>query len=113
MLFLWSTLSVPPRQVLSVWDWTVESKTPLCHAALSTDFGRQSTLTFHPTDHSQLISNSDYTVVFYHWVSGGCVKPHLLHHLYTSILFYLSINRKDQLLIFTPPPSRTRTSISL
>ena len=57
-------------QELCVWEWTVESEKPLCQTTISTDYGHQRTLTFHPSDSSQLVSNSDDTVVFYHWVSA-------------------------------------------
>ena len=47
----------------------MESDHPICLMALNVDYGRQSFLTFHPTDHTQLVSNSEDTVVFYFWVS--------------------------------------------
>ena len=47
----------------------MESEQPLCRITLNTDYGRQRALTFHPSDSAQLVSNSDDTVVFYHWVS--------------------------------------------
>ena len=52
-----------------MWEWTVESEQPLYQTTISADYGHQRTLTFHPSDPSQLVSNSDDTVVFYHWVS--------------------------------------------
>ena len=62
-------VSVCVFQEVCVWEWTLESEQPLCQTTLSTDYGRQYTLTFHPSDPSQLVSNSEDTVVFYHWVS--------------------------------------------
>ena len=67
------------HQLLCVWEWTVESEQPLCHATLNTDYGRQCILTFHPTDPAQLVSNSEDTVVFYHWVSVLKIDNHTIH----------------------------------
>ena len=85
-------------QVLTVWDWTMESDSPLCHTILSTDYGRQSFLTFHPTDHTQLVSNSDDTAVFYHWVSL-IIAPFVSAQFH--IFAHKPIYRKDPDLIFT------------
>ena len=62
-------VTVYVSQELYLWEWTVESEEPLCQTTISADYGHQRTLTFHPSDPSQLVSNSDDTVVFYHWVS--------------------------------------------
>ena len=56
-------------QVVSVWEWTLDSDTPVCQIALGEDFSFQTFLTFHPDDPRQLISNSIDMVVFYYWVS--------------------------------------------
>ena len=72
-------------QELCVWEWTVESEEPLCRTTISTDYGHQRILTFHPSDSSQLVSNSDDTVVFYHWVSPLSAK-------FNDFLSFLSLS---------------------
>lgn len=54
--------------MLYVWQWTIESTEPMCQAQL-TDHTHQSHLTFHPFDHSQLLTTGESQVVFFNWVS--------------------------------------------
>lgn len=92
---IWHNYSVyvcPWLQVLSVWEWTLNSDGPLCHTNLSTDYGRQTTLTFHPTDPSQLVSNSEDSVVFYHWVGGATIiQSELMSNFVSCVPLSLSL----------------------
>lgn len=62
-------------QVVSVWDWTVESEGPLCQAALGPDYSYQTHMAFHHQDPYQLVSNSEDLTVFYNWVRHWPPRP--------------------------------------
>jgi hypothetical protein len=59
-------LSSQSPQVMSMWRWTEQSEQPMCSIQL-TDHTHQSHLTFHPSDHSQLISTGEFQVAFFLW----------------------------------------------
>ncbi|XP_063050835.1 cilia- and flagella-associated protein 251 [Engraulis encrasicolus] len=52
-------------QRLCVWDWSSESETPLCMSELPEELGNQKHIMVHPSDNTQLISNSQSRVLFY------------------------------------------------
>ncbi|XP_056602040.1 cilia- and flagella-associated protein 251 isoform X2 [Triplophysa dalaica] len=50
-----------------IWDWTDESNSPKCRADISPKYGFQNQILFHPSDSTQLLSNSESQVLFYNW----------------------------------------------
>ncbi|GCC24021.1 hypothetical protein chiPu_0002420 [Chiloscyllium punctatum] len=54
-------------QRMSIWDWTSETKGPLCSVDLSPAFSFQTFVLFNPEDNTELLSNSKTEVVFYTW----------------------------------------------
>ena len=55
--------------MFAIWEWTLESDTPVVVANLDPECGLQHYLHFNPDDISQVVSNGDHQVVFYSWVS--------------------------------------------
>ncbi|XP_056602043.1 cilia- and flagella-associated protein 251 isoform X5 [Triplophysa dalaica] len=54
-------------QQVCIWDWTDESNSPKCRADISPKYGFQNQILFHPSDSTQLLSNSESQVLFYNW----------------------------------------------
>lgn len=66
-----ATMSAAETQTLAIWDWTVESETPLCTAELKPSYGKQSYILFNTEDVSQVMSSSESQVIFYSWKGGS------------------------------------------
>ncbi|XP_072921672.1 cilia- and flagella-associated protein 251 isoform X2 [Hemitrygon akajei] len=62
-----ATVGTGSVQRVSIWDWSSESKEPLCSVDLSPAFGPQTFIIFNPEDNTELLSNNKTEVVFYRW----------------------------------------------
>ncbi|KAL3856807.1 hypothetical protein ACJMK2_011524 [Sinanodonta woodiana] len=65
-----ATLSAAKKQVLALWNWTVDGETPMCTVELKPEFGVQNFIFFNPEDIHYLVTNSDTQVIFYEWDTG-------------------------------------------
>lgn len=62
-----AVLSCAVPQVLTIWDWTVESEDPCVHINLDEGFGLQTYISFNVNNVNQLVSNNGKQVMFYKW----------------------------------------------
>ncbi|XP_033747234.1 cilia- and flagella-associated protein 251-like isoform X1 [Pecten maximus] len=62
-----ATLSSAKKQILAIWDWTVDGENPMCTAELKPNYGVQNFIKFNEEDIHYLVTNSDSQVVFFHW----------------------------------------------
>ncbi|XP_062873714.1 cilia- and flagella-associated protein 251 [Trichomycterus rosablanca] len=65
------TVGAGTVQRVCVWDWTNKTDGPECQVDISPELGCQNHIMFHPTDNSQLLSNSKSHVLFYSWDKGN------------------------------------------
>nr|XP_055055959.1 cilia- and flagella-associated protein 251 isoform X1 [Misgurnus anguillicaudatus]XP_055055960.1 cilia- and flagella-associated protein 251 isoform X1 [Misgurnus anguillicaudatus] len=61
------TVGAGTVQRVCIWDWTDESDSPQCQVDISPTHGCQNQISFHPSDSTQLLSNSTSHVLFYKW----------------------------------------------
>ncbi|XP_071849088.1 cilia- and flagella-associated protein 251-like isoform X2 [Apostichopus japonicus] len=66
------SLSAAQRQILCIWDWTVDGDSPTTYAELPARHDLQTYIIFNPDDSSQIVSNSASQVIFYEW--GDAIK---------------------------------------
>ncbi|XP_067673834.1 cilia- and flagella-associated protein 251-like isoform X2 [Haliotis asinina] len=62
-----ATLSASERQILSIWDWTIDGETPVCTAELDAKYGVQNYIFFNPENIHFLVTNSESQVIFFQW----------------------------------------------
>ncbi|PIK40727.1 putative WD repeat-containing protein 66-like [Apostichopus japonicus] len=67
------SLSAAQRQILCIWDWTVDGDSPTTYAELPARHDLQTYIIFNPDDSSQIVSNSASQVIFYEW-KGDAIK---------------------------------------
>lgn len=89
---------------MSVWDWTVESDSPLCQVSLGPDYSYQTYMAFHHDDPHQMVSNSEDLVVFYNWVSHLTYKLFDRPCISINNLVTLKITQKDNEIKFHAHP---------
>jgi WD40 repeat protein len=88
------TIGQASPQKVSIWDWTSEKEGPCCTAVLSGITNKQETIAFSEDDVSQLVSNGDEQVIFYHW--GGAQishhAPELTDHTFNKALGFITVS---------------------
>ncbi|XP_036382155.1 cilia- and flagella-associated protein 251 [Megalops cyprinoides] len=86
------TVGAGEIQRVCIWEWTSETEAPVCVTELNPEYGCQNYIIFDPNDSTQLLSNSESQVLFYHMDKANleCLAPELSDNTFKKVVGALS-----------------------